>query len=272
MASVLRQTWRDFEVVLVDDNDAGERLGGRPELAAQLSDPRLVLIESQQHRNAATARNLGLDAARGEWIAYLDDDDEYLPDKIARQMALAKATAGILVTCGYEVRLSGRRRVRQVQAGGFHGDALLTEAIWGTPFLFHRHDPEVRFDGNLAAGEDAVFALRYIRRHRLLDVANVSAPLVVVHLQPDRVNLNRQAHWRAARQILWENHAAYSRRARRLFMWRARLAQAKFVEEPFFEFAAAAAGLLRAGGWREWRAIVNAALHRQRILRRWLVS
>lgn len=272
LASVLSQTWRDLEVLLVDDNDAGERLRGQHGLEAALSDPRIVLIENPEPHNASRARNAGLRAALGEWITYLDDDDEYAPDKIARQLALARETGGILVTCGYEVRLCGRRRRRQVKARGFSGDALLTEAIWGTPFLFHRHDPAALFDEALAAGEDRAFALGYVRSHGLRRVPNVPAPLVVVRLQPDRVNLDREAHWQAARRILRDDRASFSHQARRLFLWRARLARAKFAEESLRNFLRAAAGLLRAGGWRETRTVVNATLHRNRLFRRWLVA
>ncbi len=82
--SVLRQTVRDFEIIVVDD-------GSNPPLsAARLpDDPRLRIIRLDENRKAANARNIGMNSASGEWIAFLDSDDTWRPEKLERQLALA---------------------------------------------------------------------------------------------------------------------------------------------------------------------------------------
>lgn len=83
--SALQQTWHHLEVLVVID-------GPDPATVARLSgfsDPRLRVVQLEHASGAADARNTGVRAARGEWIAFLDDDDEWLAGKIERQMRAA---------------------------------------------------------------------------------------------------------------------------------------------------------------------------------------
>ena len=85
--SVLSQTFQDFELILVVD-------GHDPETEAALSavvDSRLKIIVNPSSLGGSMARNAGADAARAEWLAFLDDDDEWLPEKLEKQLAFARA-------------------------------------------------------------------------------------------------------------------------------------------------------------------------------------
>jgi len=84
--SALSQTLAHLEVVVVVD-------GPDPEVEAVLgaiADPRLRVVVLPQNRKLAGARNAGVRAARGTWVAFLDDDDEWLPAKLERQLELAQ--------------------------------------------------------------------------------------------------------------------------------------------------------------------------------------
>ncbi len=85
--SALRQTWVHMEVVVVVDG---------PDTATAdyldtVVDPRLRVVFLAERCGGSDARNAGVRAAFGEWIAFLDDDDEWLPEKIERQMRTAHA-------------------------------------------------------------------------------------------------------------------------------------------------------------------------------------
>lgn len=85
--SVLGQTFRDFEVVVVDDGSTDGLQGA----LSDLDDPRLKCLRHEQRRGANAARNTGVENASGELVAFLDSDDEWLPQKLAVQMAVLQA-------------------------------------------------------------------------------------------------------------------------------------------------------------------------------------
>lgn len=115
--SVLRQTERDFEVLVVDDASGDET----PAVVAAVADPRVRYLCREVNGGAGACRNDGVAAARGEFVSFLDDDDEYLPEFLA----LTRAT---LEGSGAEVGLSwsGIRWIRRTQ----QGDVLEREERW----------------------------------------------------------------------------------------------------------------------------------------------
>lgn len=83
LASALEQTFTDFDVLIVDDGSAD----GVAAWAAQLSDPRVRLV-TQANQGLPGARNTGVAGTEGEYIAFLDGDDLWRPDKLTKQVAL----------------------------------------------------------------------------------------------------------------------------------------------------------------------------------------
>lgn len=81
--SVLAQTLQDFEIVVVDD---ASRDDTRAQVAA-IRDPRVRYLAHAHNRGGAAARNTGVQAARGDFIAFLDSDDSWAPRKLERQIA-----------------------------------------------------------------------------------------------------------------------------------------------------------------------------------------
>src|SRR5277367_2496697 len=95
--SALSQTHENLEVVVVIDGpDPATRatLGG-------ISDSRLRVLELDKSVGGSSARNRGVEHATGEWVAFLDDDDEWLPEKIEKQLDVALRSASLvpIVSC-----------------------------------------------------------------------------------------------------------------------------------------------------------------------------
>ena len=86
LASVFAQTYRDFEVVVVDD---GSTDGAADDVERSFRDSRLRVLR-QPHRGLGHARGVGLDHARGEYVAFVDHDDLWLPHKLETQVRIAR--------------------------------------------------------------------------------------------------------------------------------------------------------------------------------------
>lgn len=91
--SVLAQERAVDEIIVVDDASEAPL----HELTAK--DPRIKIVRHARNQGAAVARNTGVQHATGNWIAFLDSDDTWLPPKVARQVAAARATSGATFLC-----------------------------------------------------------------------------------------------------------------------------------------------------------------------------
>ena len=105
LKSMLEQKQADLEVIVVDDNVPGSALSGK--IRAMCGEyPGVLYLNTKGHQGAPVARNLGLSRATGEFVAFLDDDDIWLPDKTRLQLeAFAGSGADFgVVFCGGTVR------------------------------------------------------------------------------------------------------------------------------------------------------------------------
>lgn len=164
LRGALGQEGVDVEVAVVDDGSAD----GTPELLAELAagDPRLRVFRHETPQGVARARNRGIAEARGEWIAFLDDDDVWGPLKLRCQLDAARRRGADLVYGTY-VSLDGRRRpVRVVRAPDpetLRQRLLRTNPVGG-PSTFMARAERVRavggFDERFAALADWDLLLR----------------------------------------------------------------------------------------------------------------
>jgi glycosyltransferase involved in cell wall biosynthesis len=92
MQSVLRQTFCDWEMIVWDDCSTDSSA----EIVATYADSRIRYFFTHEHTNLAHARYLAIQAAAGEWLAFLDQDDIWLPRKLEKQMALAMPGVAIV--------------------------------------------------------------------------------------------------------------------------------------------------------------------------------
>jgi glycosyltransferase involved in cell wall biosynthesis len=177
--SALAQSFRDFELIVVDD---GSKDSTREILAA--FEGRLTVIP-KRHGGVSSARNLGISRSKGNLIAFLDSDDEWLPDKLCRQVALFKPSNPLFVCHTDEIWQRDGRTVPQhaqhrKQGGRFFERALERCLISPSSVVLSRLllDEVGWFDEDLPAAEDYDLWLRITAFH---EVDFVPQPLVVKH-------------------------------------------------------------------------------------------
>jgi len=94
--SVLAQTYKNIEVIVVDDGSTDNT----PKLVKQFTDKRIIYLR-QENKGASSARNKGIESARGNYIAFLDSDDIWLPQKIEKQLKIfniSRCNPGLVYT------------------------------------------------------------------------------------------------------------------------------------------------------------------------------
>jgi glycosyltransferase involved in cell wall biosynthesis len=98
--SVLGQSWQNLECIVVDDGSTDST----PDIVASFRDDRLNYHRKQNEGTVSAARNKGVELASGEFIAFLDSDDVWLPSKLERQMGLFRARPDLgVVYCAYAI-------------------------------------------------------------------------------------------------------------------------------------------------------------------------
>lgn len=198
------QTLPPDEVVVVDDASTD----GTVAAVEAIDDPRVKVVRHAARSGASAARNAGLDAAEGDVIGFLDSDDEWLPNRMARQVPTT-ADAGLLA-CGFEVRTEARtiRAAPGCFRKGATSERLL--ALRGGPLttsclMFDRRTRAAnsRFDERLPALEDLDFAIRATNVAKLSHVDDV---LLIKH-SGSAERLFTTEHEVKARRLLLQLHA-----------------------------------------------------------------
>ena len=101
ITSVINQTYTNWELIVIDDGSKDNTA----EIVKQFAekDKRITLYLNEKNMGVAKTRNRGFDMAKGEYIALLDSDDIWLPEKLEKQLKLAEETDAEIIYCSYEL-------------------------------------------------------------------------------------------------------------------------------------------------------------------------
>lgn len=193
--SVLNQTWQNYEIIVVDDGSTDNTR----QVVDSFTDKRVRYICMEQNGGASRARNMGISLAESEFVAFLDSDDEWMPEKLEKQMqVMLQASEKVgLVYC----RMRGTKKdgttlicpelwrpVEKLQ--GHILFSLLVENVIGTPAMLIRKiciEQAGLFDESLKCIEDWELVLRIAEKWEIGFVDDI---LVEVHFSESGISKN----------------------------------------------------------------------------------
>jgi glycosyltransferase involved in cell wall biosynthesis len=165
--SALEQDYDSIEVIVVDDNEPNSehRIETEKQLGSFLKNNQIQLIKHDSNMNGSVARNTGARVASGEYLSFLDDDDEYLPTRISKSIDRAKEDRTDLVFSNVLVKKNNKpsRLINVKEVDDWFLETLMNENIIGTGSnLFVKkkiYDELGGFDENLVRNQDVEFLL-----------------------------------------------------------------------------------------------------------------
>lgn len=197
--SVLKQTYSNFEILVISDGSCDNT----EKVVASFKDSRIRFFTHKTSCGASAARNTGLRASCGKYLAFLDDDDEWTRDKLKVQIPiLEKSDPKVgLVYAWMEYRKNGERL--SVYSPKLRGDVfekmLDGQVIGGCPTVIIKRevlDLVSGFDEELPRGNDGDF-FRRISEHYHVDYA--PKILAIIHIgHTDRISINNSRNLNAA--------------------------------------------------------------------------
>jgi len=186
--SVRLQTYRNLEIIVIDDASTDDT----QEIVEGFADPRIRYLRHDINRGGAAARNTGIRAAAGEYIAFLDDDDEWAPAKTDEQLEVLEDDGCDVVMCTWDqhgeqiLKFGGKKIVEleDLRQGRF--------TAGGTGVLMARAAvvKKTMFDESLPRYQDWDLFIRIANKHK------------ICYLNRPLVRYNKGAHLRITNSIL----------------------------------------------------------------------
>lgn len=178
--SVLNQTYTNLELLLVNDNEPEDEYTEelKKRVSQYLEDKRFRLVLQNKHINGAVARNVGIKQAKGEYIAFLDDDDWWQPNKLQEQVEVLKHLDDSwgAVSCKftlYDENSMVVGKTKKYRDGYIYKDILnlMSDVATGTLLLKHNlFDTTRYFDEELLRHQDLQLLVDFTSKYKLKEV------------------------------------------------------------------------------------------------------
>lgn len=205
LESILHQTFTDFECLMVDD-------GSKKKVADIVDsysekDSRFIALH-KKNGGVSSARNYGIEHAKGDWLVFVDSDDHIVPEHLEKMMRAASDDVDIVMT-GFEDVRSNEPWFHKYDDAKYLGKEGLRMLFCTTDFLKHQipwdrayrnklsMGPRInlRFDHNLSLGEDRLFCYKY-----LLECKGIATVSCVTYIH-DAMDMNSLTYKRYSSEV-----------------------------------------------------------------------
>jgi glycosyltransferase involved in cell wall biosynthesis len=200
--SILSQTFQDFEIIIIDASGSGE------EIAKNFNDARIHYIYSENDKGVSHARNIGIELATGEYIAFLDDDDVWTSSKLQKQLELMEMKPKVgLVYCGICIINSFGKTIGYIYPyrGTVFPEILKWNCVGGCSRVLIRKSYLTKvglFDEDLSMGEDQDLWIRLAKNY---DFDYINELLSNYRVHNNRLSTNPQKSLKALRIMYKKN-------------------------------------------------------------------
>lgn len=196
--SVLNQTHKNVEVIVVDDNNPDTEARLRTEnIMKQFDDnPKVKYIKHDKNKNGSAARNTGARSSKGEYVAFLDDDDEYMPTRIESMLKRFNELPSDYGVCysRYIYRMPDGKEImsQEKKEGNLFLEALMKELVFGSGsnnlVLRTAYDSIGGYDESFRRNQDHEFMVRLLQKYKIAYCDELGL-IINVHLEKRNVNL-----------------------------------------------------------------------------------
>ncbi|MFW5945454.1 MAG: glycosyltransferase family 2 protein [Candidatus Natronoplasma sp.] len=200
--SVLYQTYKNFELIVVDDVSTDST----PEVVKSFDDDRIVYHRNESNLGGGGSRNVGIKLSENDLIAFLDDDDEWLPTKLEKQMGVMKEASPLCcgVYTGLKKIIDGKvvsEKINRKEGNLLH-ELLWENIIGSTSVVLLKKEPVIEvgaFTESLPASQELEL---YLRLSREYEFRCVPQPLVRYHVhRDDQITADHSKKLKAKRYI-----------------------------------------------------------------------
>lgn len=216
--SVQSQSYKDFELIVVDDgsvDNTREVMGG-------FNEKGIVYIKHSWNKGISAARNTGIRHAKGKYVAFQDSDDEWLPEKLERQIRIFEGSGqdtGVVYTGMWRIKNKRKKLIPshaiKKREGNIHAK-LLEKCFVGIPTTLIRKEcfrTVGMFDEDLCRFTDWDMWIRISQHY---EFAYIDEPLVVSYYQPDSISEDQDAGLKSSKRILAKHYGKFSKDKRLL--------------------------------------------------------
>lgn len=211
--SVLNQTYQNFELIVVDDGSTDST----GDIVTGFKDERIRYVRREKNGGEAAARNTGIKTARYEYIAYQDSDDEWLPEKLTRQVEVlenAPPQVGVVYTGFWKMESRRKTYIPFAWVNQKNGDIhkeLLKGNFIGSPVVLIKKecfDKVGLFDERL---RNLVDWEMWLRISKCYHFRCVDEPMVIAHYDSDNVSDNPDSLAEALKLVLEKNSEEFKK-------------------------------------------------------------